>query len=165
MTGNSARQTANLNHFLEVQSLNVSTTMTTTENVFNRKETVPDDLKLKKSFGTIYPVYKELLTLIETYQQEWKFYGPKIGRQFKVTQKKKALFWLTPQEGSFRLGFAVRDKEKEVLLNSKLPAKAKEELSTAKRYPEGYPLHLQVNKKSDMKAVRLVVETLKALRP
>ena len=139
--------------------------MTKLEVLFDRKETVPDDLKLKKAFGPIHPLYRELLALIEAYEQEWKFYGPRIGWQFKVTHKKKALFWLAPQEGSFRLGFAIRDREKEVLLKSKLPAKAKEELATAKRYPEGYPLRLLVNKQSDMKAVRLVVDTLKALRP
>jgi hypothetical protein len=139
--------------------------MTTREFLFNRKEAVPDDLKLKKSFGAVYTVYKELLTLIETYELERKFYGAKIGWQFKVTHKGKALFYLTPQEGSFRLGFAVRDKEKGVLLNSKLPAKAKEELVAAKRYPEGWPLRLHVSKQGDMKAVRLVVDTLKALRP
>jgi hypothetical protein len=139
--------------------------MTTSEVLFNRKETVPDDLKLKESFGAVYTMYKELLALIETYQRVWKFYGPRIGWQFKVTHKGKALFWMTPQQGSFRLGFAVRDKEKEVLLNSKLPTKAKEELVAAKRYPEGWPLRLHVSKQGDMKAVRLVVDTLKALRP
>jgi hypothetical protein len=139
--------------------------MTTTKAYFDRKEDVPDDLKLKKALGAVYPIYKEIFELIETYEREWKFYGPRIGWQFKVTHKKKALFWLAPQEGSFRLGFAVRDKEREVLLKSKLPAKAKEELATAKRYPEGYPLRLLVNKQSDMKAARLVIETLKALRP
>ncbi len=139
--------------------------MTTSEVYFDRKEAVPDDLRLKRAFGAIHPAYKEILKLIEAYSREWKFYGPKIGWQLKVTQKGKALFYLTPQDGSFRLGFAVRDKEKEVLLNSKLSAKAKEELAGAKRYLEGYPLRLKVKKESDMREVRLVVDTLKALRP
>jgi hypothetical protein len=138
--------------------------MITSEFSFNHKEQVPDDPKLKKAFGAIYPAYKELLMLIETYQQVWKFYGPRIGWQFKVAHKGKALFYLTPEEGSFRLGFAVRDKEREILLNSKLPAKVKEELVAAKRYPEGWPLRLHVGKQGDMKAVRLVVDTLKTLR-
>jgi hypothetical protein len=139
--------------------------MTSHEALFNRKETIPDDLKLKEALGTLFPAYKELLMLIESYEHEWKFYGSKIGWQFKVRHKGKALFYLTPQAESFRLGFAVRDKEKEVLLSSKLPAKAKAELAAAKRYPEGWPLRMQVNKQADMKAVRLVVDTLKALRP
>ena len=138
--------------------------MKTSEDTFHRKETFPDDLILKKAFGALYPLYKEILSLIESYSCEWKFYGPKIGWQFKVTKKGKALFYLTPLDGSFKLGFAVRDTEKEMLLNSKLPAKNKKELAEAKRYPEGHPLRLEVKKEGDMKAVRLVVDTLKSLR-
>jgi hypothetical protein len=132
--------------------------------LFNRKEDVPDDLKLKRALGTLHPAFKEILTLIEGFKKEWKFYGTSIGWQFKVTQKGKALFYLTPQRRSFRLGFAVRDKEKEVLLDSKLPTKVKEALAAAKKYPEGHPLHLQVNKQSDMRTVLLVINTLKTLR-
>jgi hypothetical protein len=139
--------------------------MTTDEVCFHSKASFPDDLSLKKALATVYPAYKKLLTLIEAYPREWKFYGPKIGWQLKVTKKGKALFYLIPQNGLFRLGFAVRDKEKEVLLNSKLPIKAKEELAIAKRYPEGYPLKLQVKKESDVRAVHLVIGTLKAMRP
>jgi len=90
--------------------------MTTSEVCFNLKEAVPDERKLKKALGGVYPAYQEILTFIDAYPREWKFYGPKFGWQLKVTQKGKALFYLTPQEGSFRLGFAVREKEKEVLL-------------------------------------------------
>ena len=138
--------------------------MPTSKVSFDRKESVPDESTLKEALGAVYPAYTELVTLIGTYQREWKFYGAKIGWQFKVTHKGKALFYMTPQKSSFRLAFAVCDKEKEALLDSNLPAKTKEELATAKKSPEGFPLRLQVNKKSDMKCVRLVIESLKALR-
>jgi hypothetical protein len=138
--------------------------MTTSNVLFNRKEEIPDDLKLKKALGILHPAYKEVLSLIEGYETEWKFYGPRIGWQFKATHKGKALLYLTPQEKSFRLGFAVRDKEKEVLLDSKLPKKVKEAFAAAKKYPEGHPLHLLVNRQSDMRAVCLVVNTLKTMR-
>ena len=138
--------------------------MTTSEVHFGLKDAAPDDLSLKRALGAVYSAYTEILTLIESYTKEWKFYGARLGWQLKVSQKGKALFYLVPLDKAFRLGFALRDKEKEVLLQSKLPAKSKEELATAKRYPEGYPLKLLVKKESDMKAVRLVVSTLKALR-
>jgi hypothetical protein len=138
--------------------------MTTTEVFFDRKEAAPDDPALKKALGDLHHAFQEILALVEGYSQEWKFYGARIGWQLKVMQKGKALFYLTPQKGSFNLGFAVRDNEVEVLLNSTLPAKAKEELATGKKYPEGHPLHLRVSKQNDMRAVRLVVGTLKTLR-
>jgi len=139
--------------------------MTTSKVHFDRKEVIPDDPELKKTLKGALPAYMEILTLIDGFSREWKFYGPRLGWLLKVTQKGKALFYLTPEDGSFRLGLAVRDKEKEVLLNSKLPAKAKDELAHAKRYPEGHPLKLQVKKESDMRTVRLVIGILKAMRP
>jgi hypothetical protein len=131
---------------------------------FTRKDAAPDDSALKRALGAVHPAYKEILTMIESYAREWKFYGARLGWQLKVSQKGKALFYLIPLDNSFRLGFAVRDKEKEVLLTLKLPAKVKEELAEAKRYPEGYPLKLLVKKESDMRGVRLVVGTLKEMR-
>lgn len=131
---------------------------------FDRKETHPDEAKLKDVLGELYAAYQDIRTWTQDYRHEWKFYGPKYGWQLKVTQKGKALFYLVPLEKSFRVGFAVREKEKEILLNSKLRGQAKEELTLAKKYPEGYPLRFLVRKKSEMKAVRLVIETVLSLR-
>ncbi len=131
---------------------------------FDRKEAEPDDAKLKEVLGDLYSAYRDILKLAETYRHEWKFYGTKYGWQLKVTQRGKALFHLAPLEKSFRVGFAVREKEKEVLLNSSLPHQAKEELTLAKKYPEGYPLRFLVRRKSEMKVVRLVIDTVMSLR-
>jgi uncharacterized LabA/DUF88 family protein len=132
--------------------------------IFNRKESVPDDKALKRVLGQAYSLYEEILRLTDTVPREWKFYGTKYGWQLKPVQKGKALFSLVPLEKSFRVGFAVREKEREVLLKAKLPAKAKEELRKAKKYPEGYPLRLSVTRTADLKPVRLVIEALLSLR-
>jgi hypothetical protein len=104
------------------------------------------------------------LELTEAYDHEWKYYVKKNGWQLKVTQGRKALLYLIPQEKSFRIGCAVRENEKERLLHSSLPHKTKEELATAKKYPEGYPLRLEIKSKTDMRKVCVVLEVLKELR-
>ena len=131
---------------------------------FDLKEAEPDEAKLKFVLGELYSAYQDILTRTRGYQAEWKFYGTKYGWQLKVTRKGKALFYLAPLEQSFRMGFALRDNEKESLLNSKLPGQTKEELTSAKKYPEGYPLRFMVRRKSEMKAVRLVLDTVMSLR-
>lgn len=131
---------------------------------FDQKEVIPDESKLKKALGELHSAYKEVLELTETYGHEWKYYGKKIGWQLKVTHKGKALLYLTPLEKSFRIGFGVRENERERLLNSNLPPKTKEELATAKKYPEGYPLRLEIKSKTDMRTVRVVIGILKELR-
>jgi hypothetical protein len=131
---------------------------------FDRKEVVPDDARLKTVLGETYPAYREILALTEVFPREWKYYGAKHGWQLKIMQKGKALLYLVPLEMSFRVGFAVREEERKAFLASKLPAELKEELTVAKKYPEGYPLRLPVRKKSDMKAVRLIITALLSLR-
>jgi hypothetical protein len=131
---------------------------------FDQKENAPDESKLKKALGELYSAYKEVLEPTEAYDHEWKYYGKKIGWQLKVTRKGKALLYLTPLEGSFRIGFAVRENERDRLLNSSLSPKTKEELATAKKYPEGYPLRLEIRSKTDMRTVRVALEVLKELR-
>jgi hypothetical protein len=131
---------------------------------FGQKEVSPDESKLKKILGKLYFAYKQVLELTEAYDHEWKYYGKKHGWQLKVARKGKALLYLTPLEKSFKIGLAVRENERERLLNSSLPPKTKEKLSTAKKYPEGYPLRLEIKSKADMRTVRAVIEVLKESR-
>jgi hypothetical protein len=131
---------------------------------FGLAEVTPDESKLKKALGELYSAYKEVLELTSAYDHEWKDYGKKHGWQLKVTHKRKALLYLIPQEKSFRIGCAVRENEKERLLNSSLPPKTKEELAKAKKYPEGYPVRLDIKSKTDMRSVRVVLAVLKESR-
>ena len=131
---------------------------------FGQKEIPPEERMLHKVLGQLHPAYKEVLELTEGYSYEWKYYGKTLGWQLKVTHKGKALLYLTPLENSFRIGFAVRENEKEALLKSDLPPKTREQLAIARKYPEGYPLQLEIKTKTDMKAVRIALGVLKQLR-
>jgi len=130
----------------------------------NGKGSFPEEANLKRSLGKIYSVYREILELTDGFSHQWKEYGKKYGWQLKVGQKGKALFYLTPAEKSLRLAFAIREAEKEALLNTKLPREVKEQLKSAKRYPEGYPLRLAVSGDSEKKAALLVIQLLKSMR-
>lgn len=138
---------------------------TTNEVSFDRKEVVPDESKLEQVLGEMYDGYQEILTMTERCPREWKYYGKKFGWQLKVMHKWKTLLYLSPLKGSFRVGLAVRDDEREALLNSSLPPKVKQELTAAKKYPEGYPLRFLVKRESDMKSVRLAIQMLRSMRP
>lgn len=127
-------------------------------------EALPDEQKLKKALGVLYPAYREILDLAKDFDHEWKYYGRKIGWQLKTSRKGKSLFWLTPLEQSFMISFAVRESEKEALLHSTLPDTVKAELKAAKKYPEGYPLRLTIAKGSETKTARTAIDILIELR-
>lgn len=131
---------------------------------FDKNDIPPTEPKLKEALGAHYSAYKEILDLTDAFDHEWKYYGAKIGWQLKATRKGKALFYLTPHEQSFRIGFAVRENERKRLLDSNLFPESKCQLASAKKYPEGYPLRLEVRNKANMKDVRTVIAVLKESR-
>lgn len=131
---------------------------------FREKGSPPDDEGLRRALGESFALYTSVLKSIGNLPLEWKFYGTKYGWQLKVLQKGKALFYLVPFGHSFRIGFGVREEERELLLRKNLPAKAKEELKGAKKYSEGYPLRFLVSKQADLRAVLLIIGELKAVR-
>jgi len=153
-----------LSEFDSTYPMEYTRTKTTNTIIFDRKERMPQERELRDALGTVFDVYEDILKLTDGFAREWKYYSAKYGWQLKFVHKGKALFYLVPMEKAFLVGLAVRESEKDALLRSKLPAKAKKELESAKRYPEGFPLRLRVSKKGDMRAIRLVVDTLKSSR-
>ena len=135
-----------------------------TDAYFVEKAYPPEAAALRNALGSLYPAYKEVLALAEGLDLEWKYYGRKIGWQLKASRKGKALFYLTPLQQLFRVGMAVRESEREALLQSHLPARIKSELKSAKKYPEGYPLRLAISQPSDMKALGIVLALLRDSR-
>ncbi len=135
-----------------------------TDSNVDRKGYPPDESDIRRVLGDLYPSYKAILTLAKDFDHEWKYYGTKIGWQIKAVRKGKALFYLAPLKGSFKVGLAVRENEREALLHSDLPAALKAALRSAKKYREGYPLRLAITKQGDMRPLRVVFEVLKELR-
>ena len=59
---------------------------------------------------------------------------------------------------------AVLENERDALLQSRLPAAVKRDLTSAGKYPEGYPLRLAITTPGDMKTIRIVLELLRESR-
>ncbi len=130
----------------------------------SEEKTAPEASKLKRVLGESYPAYRELLALTRAYAQEWKQYGKNHGWQLKVADKGKALLYLSVQEGSVRVGLAVREKERDALLVSGLPDDVKKDLASVKKFPEGYPLRFSVAGKTDMNPLRIAIKVLMSMR-
>lgn len=46
---------------------------------FREKSDVPNEGKLKRVLGRVYPIFHDLIALTSDYVQEWKHYGKKLG--------------------------------------------------------------------------------------
>ncbi len=86
--------------------------------VLNEKGLMPDEALLKPTLIEAYTFFEKLEGMIKEFSHEWKFYNKKSGWIYKVFNKKKSLFYITPLRNNFNIGFAIRENEREALLQS-----------------------------------------------
>ncbi|MCF8241975.1 MAG: DUF3788 domain-containing protein [Melioribacteraceae bacterium] len=131
--------------------------------VFTDKENIPGESDLKETLGKTYSLFSELRDLTAIHNSEWKYYNKKSGWIYKVNGPKKAVCYVSFYEKHFMIGLLVNEKEKEILLNSKVDEIAKDTLNDARKYPEGYALRFNIRLKSNLNIVLSVLKELKRL--
>lgn len=89
--------------------------------------------------------------------EEWKHYGAAGGWTLKLLRGTRNLFFLSPQEGYFRLAFVFGDRAVAAIERSDLPAKMVEELRLARKYAEGRALRMEVRQPADLELVKKLV--------
>jgi hypothetical protein len=86
----------------------------TASSVFTDKTAEPSESRLARALGATAPIWAELRGYLEeeygTLADEWKFYSTKSGWVRKTLLKERNLFFFTPLDGYFRLGFVFGDR-------------------------------------------------------
>lgn len=130
--------------------------------VFIDKSVKPDNEMLAHTLGTSYKLWDKIKTTLATnyggLNEDWKFYGQKIGWTLKLLYKKRNLFFLTPYENYFQIGFVFGDNAVFVIEKSDLPVRIIDEIRSAKKYAEGRGLRLAVKKSYDVKLILKLTE-------
>lgn len=132
--------------------------------LFTDKQQTPNEPELQRAMGNFYEYFHELLHLCSDYVQTWKFPGKKYGWLIKVEKRSKALFWLTPLEDAYRIGFILREKERLTLLDSNLDSVIHQAVAEAVLYPEGYGLYFVVDDFSLHAQIVLFIQEIMRLR-
>ena len=131
------------------------------DNAFNDKSVVPDGRTLLKTLGDMGEIWLELRRYVQSNYgpaiEEWKYYGPKTGWTMKLLSPSKNLFFFTALKGGFRLSFAFGDRAVEAILRSDLPKNIIDEVTNAKKYPEGKGLRVEVKDRRVAAAVRELI--------
>ena len=130
--------------------------------IFIDKTVKPDNQMLAGVLGTSYKLWEKIKSsLINDYgklDEEWKYYGQKIGWTLKLLYKKRNLFFLTPYEKYFQIAFVFGDKAVAVIEQSDLSLSIIDEIKNARKYVEGRGLRIKVKKQSDVKIVLKLTE-------
>ncbi len=131
------------------------------DNAFNDKSVVPDGRTLLKTLGDMGEIWLELRRYVQSNYgpaiEEWKYYGPKSGWTMKLLSPRKNLFFFTALRGGFRLSFVFGDRAVEAILRSDLPKQIIDEVASAKKYPEGKGLRVEVKDRRAAAAIRELI--------
>jgi hypothetical protein len=87
----------------------------------------------------------------------WNYYNDGYKWLYKLTQKKKTVFWGAMYKDTFRITFYFGDKVEPILENSELPLKIKEDFKTSKRYGKIRAVSLKVFSASDVESVKKLI--------
>ena len=130
--------------------------------VFINKNIKPDNQMLADALGSSYKLWDKIKISLSTnygrLNEDWKFYGQKIGWTLKLLYKKRNLFFLTPYENYFQIAFVFGGKAVVVVEQSDLPLNIIDELKNARKYAEGRGLRIAIKKQNDVKLVLRLTE-------
>jgi len=90
-------------------------------------------------------------------EEEWTFAGKSYGWSLRLKRKKRAVLYMTPWKGGFRVGLALGEKAVAAAKEGGgLPAEALEAIDEAPRYAEGRGLHWEVKTAKDIGIVEKI---------
>lgn len=120
--------------------------------VFIDKSIKPDNQMFADTLGSFNKLWEKIKTrLTANYgelNEDWKFYGQKIGWTLKLLYKKRNLFFLTPYENYFQIAFVFGDKAVAVIEKRDLPENIIDEIINARKYAEGRGLRIRSKNKT-----------------
>jgi hypothetical protein len=118
--------------------------------IFTDKNHRPDSNDLEQSLGESYPlwlmirdhVFSEYPDAIE----KWNF--SKNGWSLWIKDKKRAIIYLLPRDGFFKVAFVFGNKATGVVMESNIADAIRRELASAKVYAEGRGIRIEVKDKT-----------------
>ncbi len=119
----------------------------------------PSEEALELALGDAIGRFDIIRGLAVDFDSDWAFYRGS-GWMLKIHDAKKALLYLIPLRGSFRLSMAIREAERDDLAADAGLAALRPTLESARKVPEGYAVAFDVDAAGDFGPIRSFVEKL-----
>ena len=118
------------------------------KSVFTDKNKIPSGDDLRTTLGTTYEAWKRIREFVVSHSpavtEEWMYPGEKYGWSFRMKDKKRAIVYLLPREGFFKVAMVFGPAATEQVLSGNFAEKLKDDLRSAKPYAEGRGIRIDV---------------------
>jgi hypothetical protein len=132
------------------------------------KQVFPSDDVIFPLLGETKILWQNLMNHMSEHYKDstgvWNFYNDGKRWLFKMTHKKKTVFWASIIPGAFRVTFYLGNKAEPIIESSNLPQSVKDDFRNAKRYGLIRPATFIVNTNSDMDNVLKMIEIKSKLK-
>jgi hypothetical protein len=131
------------------------------ELILSDRQVIPTDEYIFSILGEKKIFWQSIITYAEDNFKDisgvWNYYNDGKQWLYKLTQKKKTVFWGAMLKDTFRITFYFGNKVEPLLENSELPLKIKEDFITAKRYGLIRAISIKVFSPSDVESVKKLI--------
>jgi hypothetical protein len=122
----------------------------------------PETVDLEIPLGSTFGIWKEIRDFVflkyPSAVEEWHISVKKYGWGFRIKDKKRAIIYLSPRMGFFRVAMVFGQKATDQILNSEISADIKDELKNSKVYVEGRVIRIEVRDASNLTDIKKLVE-------
>ncbi len=130
--------------------------------VFMDKARKPTDHDLAAALGAPYELWAGLKEFVFAKYpaaiEEWSCSGKKHGWSFRLKDRKRAIVYLLPRRGFFKVAFVFGAKVAALIIKSDMSPKIRSELAAAKPYAEGRGIRIEVKDGRLLEDIRKLVE-------
>jgi hypothetical protein len=122
----------------------------------------PETADLVIPLGNTFTIWKEIRDFVfEKYPasiEEWHISVQKYGWGFRIKDKKRAIIYLSPRFGFFRVAMVFGQKATDQILSTDISDGIKEELMNSKIYMEGRVIRIEVLDNSNLTDIKKLIE-------
>jgi hypothetical protein len=131
------------------------------ELILSDRQVVPDDEYIFSILGDKRIFWQDIISFAANNYKDisgdWNYYNDGKQWLYKLTQKKKTIFWGAMHKDTFRITFYFGDKVEPLLENSELPLKIKEDFKVSKRYGSIRSISQKIFSASDVENVKKLI--------
>ena len=129
--------------------------------IFDNKEIVPNDEDLENVLKSSLGVYNKLIFYLEneygSLTNEWKFYSKKAGWTLRISNEKRNLVFLSPNDDYFLITVNMGVKVSKIALDSDISDNTKDIIKQAKVYREGISILMEVRNEEDLEDIKTIL--------
>jgi hypothetical protein len=130
--------------------------------IFTDKAIIPANRDLIEILDTSHDLLKQIENFVmKKYPQglaEWNYPGKKYGWLYRIKDKKRAIIYFLPRSHYFKVAFVFGQKAMDMIMESTISFKIKEELEQATKYAEGRGIRIDVRNDSILPDIKRLIE-------